>query len=201
MAAYSLGYDGNGNLVRLADPLHQITRFGYDANSRLTYLTDARINTTQYTYDATGNNTARISPDLTRQTYVRDTTGELAGKTNRRGVPVSITRNPRGQITHIDYNDNSSVSYTYDTAGLLLAVEDATGITTLDYYPNHLLRRISSPGNRYLEYTYDAAGRRTSVTDQSGYRLDYAYTFDGELERIIENGARVLVRYTYDHRG
>ena len=31
------------------------------------------------------------------------------------------------------------------------------------------------------------AALRTSATDQSGYLLSYAYTFDGELEWIIES--------------
>ncbi|MHB8788940.1 MAG: RHS repeat-associated core domain-containing protein [Desulfobulbaceae bacterium] len=194
-------HDDQGNLVRLVDQLRQMTRFGYGNHSRLAFMNDAEARTTQYQYDDRGNNTARISPDLATQTYGHDATGELNLKTNRRGTPVNVVRNARGQVTHIDYNDNTSVSYTYDPAGYLLSVEDVTGITTLDYYPNHLLQRITSPGNRFLEYTYDTAGRRTSATDQAGYRLNYAYTFDGQLERISASDGTTPVRYEYDLQG
>ncbi|MHB8788943.1 MAG: RHS repeat-associated core domain-containing protein [Desulfobulbaceae bacterium] len=193
--------DDKGNLVRTIDQLRQMTRFGYGDYNRLTFLSDAETRTTQYQYDDRGNNTARISPDLTTQVYTRDAAGKLTGKTNRRGTPVNIVRNTRGQVTHIDYNDNTSVHYTYDDAGNVLSVEDRTGIITMDYYPNHLLRRITYPDNRSLEYTYDAAGRRTSATDQNGYRLDYTYNFDGKLERITANDITTPVRYEYDSKG
>ncbi|MCL7489109.1 MAG: DUF6531 domain-containing protein, partial [Desulfobulbaceae bacterium] len=197
----TFSYDDKGNMNLLVDQLKQETQFGYSAFSRLAYFKDAEQKTTQYTYDIQGNNTARISPDLSEQTYGFDVTGELNQMTNRRGTPVSIARNTRGQVSRIDYADATFTAYTYNAIGNVLSVEDTTGITTLDYYPNNLLQRITYPGNRFLEYTYDTAGRRTSSTDHTGYRLNYAYNFDGKLERITANDGTTPVRYEYDLQG
>jgi YD repeat-containing protein len=67
-----------------------------------------------------------------------------------------------------------------------------------NYYPDHLLRRITYPGGRFLEYGYDAAGRRSSLTDQTGYRLNYGYTANGQLESITTGTGKRLAGYSYD---
>jgi RHS repeat-associated protein len=125
----------------------------------------------------------------------------LDQKTNRRGTPINVDVNGDGRITRIDYNDGTFVAYTYNNAGNILTVEDSTGLTSLDYYPDHTLQRITSPGGRFLEYTYDAAGRRATMLDQSGYQLNYAYNAEGRLESVTDNSGKTLAAYLYDFEG
>jgi RHS repeat-associated protein len=178
-----------------------VTRLNYTANSRLSALTDAELKTLRYQHDENGNNTARVSPDLSSESYTYNDTGELTGKNNRRGKPILVERDANGRVTRIDYDDNTFVAYTYDSVGKLLSVEDVTGVTTMDYYANHLLRYIIYPDTRFLEYTYDSAGRRSSLTDQTGYQQNYSYNFDGQLEIISDGTGNILAQYSYDLSG
>ena len=100
----------------------------------------------------------------------------------------------------------------YDSAGRPLAVKDANGvvtetlyyprgwvatvtvkgatsvgdrITSYEYWPNGLVKKITDPDGVYTSYEYDNAHRLTAIADSAGNRIEY--TLDGAGNRIGES--------------
>jgi len=164
--ASTFQYDGNGNLVRSADPLARITTFGYDALNRLLTSTDpvggiTRYGydamdrlvsvrdpiglTTTYTYDGLGNLTRLASPDTGISTFVMDVTGNVVGATDARGVAASYAYDALNRQTLATYGDGN-VALEYDNTG-----------TGGSYARGRLTGIADSSGT--TRYTYDALGR------------------------------------------
>ena len=198
--ATSLSYDRNGNTTKVTDALGQLVKMGYGSFNRMTSITDAEANSTAFHYDPQGNADSVIYPDSSQEAYSYDYSGNLTQRSNRRGASVDYVYDNNGFVLEKVYDDATSVAYTYDEVGNITSVTDPTGTTTFTYYANHLLKRITYPGNLFLEYTYDSLGRRTSVIDQSGYELRYIYNAYGQLESIAQAGGDEQVHYTYDSR-
>ena len=68
---YAYGYDANGNLVGITDPLAHPTQFIQDSLDRLAKEINPLGNTWQYTYDPVGNLKSRLDANgkLTRYSY------------------------------------------------------------------------------------------------------------------------------------
>jgi RHS repeat-associated protein len=100
----------------------------------------------------------------------------------------------------------------YDAAGRPLAVKDANGvvtetlyyprgwvatvtvkgattagdrITSYEYWPTGLVKKITDPDGVYTTYEYDNAQRLTAIADGAGNRIEY--TLDGAGNRIGEH--------------
>jgi len=100
----------------------------------------------------------------------------------------------------------------YDVAGRPLAVKDANGVvtetlyyprgwvatvtvkgatsasdrvTSYEYWPTGLVKRITDPDGVYTSYEYDNAHRLTAVADSAGNRIEYA--LDGAGNRVGEH--------------
>lgn len=100
----------------------------------------------------------------------------------------------------------------YDAAGRPLAVKDANGvvsetlyyprgwvatvtvkgatsagdrITSYEYWPTGLVKKITDPDGVYTSYEYDNAQRLTAIADSAGNRIEY--TLDGAGNRIGES--------------
>ncbi len=90
----------------------------------------------------------------------------------------------RGLRTRLLYPDGTEVTYRYDAAGRLIAVEEG-----------------ASP---YAVYAYDAAGRVLTATLGNGTVTSYRYDAAGRLLEVTHhNGDDLLARfeYAYDARG
>jgi RHS repeat-associated protein len=99
----------------------------------------------------------------------------------------------------------------YDAAGRPLAVKDANGvvtetlyyprgwvatvtvkgatsagdrITSYEYWPTGLVKKITDPDGVYTTYEYDNAQRMTAIADSAGNRIEY--TLDGAGNRVGE---------------
>lgn len=195
-------YDEAGNLTLQRDALGNAAAFGYGGNfGELLWSRDALGNTTSYSYDADGNLASIGWSDGTSESYVYDDAGNRLSLTNRRGNVISYTRNARGQITSRSYEDGSSASYEYDARGRLTSVTDPSGVTTLEYYDDDRLKKITYASGQWLAYTYDALGRRRTTNDQTGRTLTYHYDIAGRLERITDSTNAQIVTYAYNLAG
>ena len=207
----SFTYDEQGGLTASQDPMGYVTQFAYaGAYHDMTLVRDARGNGTSNTYDSVGNLTKITYADGTYETYAYDAAGNLIRYTNRRGnaTPdepddhiITYTYNGRGQLTSKQYADDTVFTYTYDTAGRLVQTTDSNGTTTLEYYADDRLKKITYPGDLWLEYTYDTAERRASMLDQLGHRLEYHYDAAARLEYMTDETGAEIVHYTYDAAG
>jgi RHS repeat-associated protein len=134
------GYDSNGNLKTVTDPLARITtndydplnrlititdpatptpgvtRNAYNARDQLTQVKDPRLVTTDYTVDALGNVSLTQSPDSGNTTSLHDAAGNVVQKTDARGVVSQYSYDALNRLTEIVYpaNTAANVGFIYD---------------------------------------------------------------------------------------
>jgi RHS repeat-associated protein len=207
------GYDNQGNLTNLTDPLNRTTSNGYDALNRLvsviqpapnaagpgastqygydgldqlTQVTDPKGLTTAYTIDGLGNLAQQFSPDtgITSRTY--DAAGNVKTSTDARGQTTRYTYDALNRVTLVDYASGTDTVFEYDGS------PNAKG---------RLTRMSDASGT--TTWFYDPIGRvtRKAQTVQTVTRaVDFAYEVTtGKLTSITypsPNYGRV-VGFTY----
>jgi len=87
-------------------------------------------------------------------------------------------------------------TYTYNSLGDVLSVEDAGGIITYKYNGEGKPLEIKAPGNIITRITYDSCGRRTSLSDPSAGISTIEYV-NGNISRSVDARGKET-RYTYD---
>ncbi|MDR3415975.1 MAG: RHS repeat-associated core domain-containing protein [Nevskia sp.] len=157
------GYDSNGNLQNVTDPLLHVTTNWYDALNRLnkitdpntkntlfglnaldqtTSVTDPRSLTTSYTIDALDDLSKTVSPDsgTTQQTQF-DGAGNALSATDAKGQTTTYKYDALNRLTLITRSDKSTIAYTYDQSdsahgsgiGRRTSMTDPTGSTNWTY--------------------------------------------------------------------
>jgi RHS repeat-associated protein len=217
------GYDGVGNVVSTTDARQKTATTSYDELDRVKSTIAADGGETDYTYDpATGflltvedpnthvttyghdneGRTTSVKDPLNRTVSVAyDAEGNISKTTNARGQSITATIDARDLTNKLTYSDGTpTVSYTYDNAGRLQAVADATGTRTLTYFDNDKLQSISSPGaTQPFKYTYYADGSVSTRTYPDGTSTSFGYDSDGRITGETTSGK--TVSYTYDPAG
>lgn len=175
------------------------TTFTHDANGNVLTRTelDTALNlsrTWNYTYNTFGKVLTADGPrtdvsDVTTYTYYGCTTGYQCGQvqtvTNAAGhVTTYNTYNAHGQPLTITDANGVQTTLTYDLRQRLTSRTVGTEVTTFDYWPTGLLKKVTLPDSSYLEYTYDAAHRLTDVNDSDGNHI--RYTLDNMGNRTGE---------------
>lgn len=171
------GYDANNNLTSLIDPVGNATFFAYDARDRMVSEIDPLGKSTRYQYDSVNNLIGTIDRNGEAIAYAYDDLDRLLTETwvgggnvvssqyDKVGNLTSIldqfskltfTYDNRDRVSTVDNQGTPdaprvALSYVYDGAGNILAVNDA----------------INGTAAGTNAYTYDALNRTTRVT-QSG---------------------------------
>ncbi|HTT40226.1 MAG TPA: DUF6531 domain-containing protein, partial [Burkholderiales bacterium] len=208
----SYGYDAQGNLTSVSDPLGHLTSNLYDALNRLirvvnpgasgtasggstqylydgldqvTQVIDPRNLATRYSLDGLGNLTQLQSPDsgLTRSSY--DAAGNLVSQTDARGVTASFTYDALNRLTQAVYAPPAGSS--------IAAVTLLYGYDQGAFGIGHLTGMSDPSGT--TRYSYDQHGRL--IQDQhsvagASYTLSYSYDSSGRLSRITYPSGRTL---------
>jgi YD repeat-containing protein len=203
------GYDDNGNLISLTDPLNHLTTQSFDALNRLERLTDALEEVTQYRYDdqdqlvsltdpkgltttyrydGYGNHLETQSPDTGLTTAAYNLADRPKSRTDARGVTATLSYDVLNRLTAIDYPGSSEdVRFSYDQGayglGRLTQRVDESGTTSYAYNLRGLLKSVTTTRaglNHTTGYGY-THGQLTRLTYPSGRTVDY--TRDG-LGRI-----------------
>lgn len=172
-------YHPNGEIETADGPrtdVSDITTYTYDENNKVISVTNAIGHITRYpSYDASGRVLQTIDPNGVITDYSYHVRGWLESTTVHAPAGSLLTDaetlysyDAVGQLIGITLPDNSTLSYEYDGARRLTAIEDALG-------------------NR-IEYGLDAAGNRTEerIKDGTG-TIMYAVSraFD-ELSRVMD---------------
>ena len=149
---------------------------------------------TTYGYNTAGQVTSIDGPrtdvnDTTTLTYYGCMTGfecgQLQSTTNAAGHLTSYTAyNAHGQPVSMTDANGVVTTLAYDLRQRLIARTVGNEQTTLEYWPNGLVKRVTLPDASYLEYAYDDAQRLMAISDASGHRLEY--TLDAMGNRIEE---------------
>jgi len=198
-------YDALDRPVKVTDALGGVSEFTYDANNNMLSFKDARGNVTSYTYDNVNRLTSRTDPLQRVETYDYDVAGLLRKYTDRRGKVTSYTYDNLYRITFVGYGMDgdpgnpsyeSTITYTYDTAGRLAELNDSSsGPITYTYDDFNRLTSKTTPQGT-ITYTYDTAGRRTSMMVSGQSSVNYTYDNANRLIQIAQ-GTNV-VSFAFD---
>jgi RHS repeat-associated protein len=223
----SFGYDADGNLTEIEDPLGRVTTHEYDELDRLATLVDAALQTTNFSYDGRNNllsvldprelltsythngfdeQISQASPDTGASSSPRDAAGNLAITTDARNKTASYIHDALNRVTEVEYADETA-TFGYDLgangAERLTSMADDSGQTSWSYdAAGRVTERSQATGAVTLDiaYGYDTYGRLSSLTTPSGQTLTYEYT-NGLLSGLKVNGSWVLSQLAYQPFG
>ena len=203
------GYDAEGQLISVTDPLSHVTQYGYDDNGNLTSVTDANNHVTTYGYDAGSRKTSRTVPLGMTEQFGYDADGNVTTHTDFRGKLATYTfdtRYPNGRPTGKVPDPTlgePSVGYTYYSNGPRFTMTDASGVTTYTYDLRNRLHTKATPEGT-LTYTYDARGNVASIdsSNANGTSVAYAWDVANQLSTVTDNrlGGMTTAAYTASGR-
>lgn len=175
------------------------TTFTHDASGNVLTKTVLDTSTSEsrtwtYTYNSFGRVLTADGPrtdvsDVTAYAYYTCATGTRCGQvqtiTNALGhVTTYNTYNAHGQPLTITDPNGIVTTLAYDLRQRLTSRTVGTEVTTFDYWPTGLLKKVTLPDSSFLEYIYDAAHRLTQVNDSQGGHI--TYTLDAMGSRTAE---------------
>ncbi|PPT28954.1 type IV secretion protein Rhs [Xanthomonas arboricola] len=124
--------------------------------------------------------------------------GDLKQTINARGqIRENLSYDAAGRVLSAIDENGVLTDYSYYPRGWLASttVHGATSaqnrVTTFEYWPTGLVKRITQPDGSYATFVYDQAQRLTDVTDALGNTLHY----------VLDNAGNRLEEQTKDAQG
>jgi YD repeat-containing protein len=185
-------YDALNRLKQVTDPGTGVTQYGYNGLDALTSVTDPRSLVTGYTVDGLGNLTQQASPDTGNTVNTYDAAGNLLTQTDAKSQVTSYTYDALNRVTLITFHDGSKQAYAYD--------QGTNGLGRLSSITE------TNPSNAVtslIQYAYDVHGRVTSETrtvNAVAHATGYSYDSAGRLSGLTYPSGRT-VTYTFDALG
>jgi YD repeat-containing protein len=214
------GYDNQGNVLTVKDPLNRVTTNQYDALNRLKQVTsppdssvppisavtqyeyigldrlksvsDPRSLQTTYSVDGLGNLVQQISPDTGPTVNTHDDAGNLLTQRDAKNQLTQYAYDALNRVTLITFHDGSKQAYGYD--------QGTNGIGRLTSITE------TNPANQATSataYTYDVHGRvlmETRTLAGIQHAMGYRYDSFGRLDQLTYPSGRT-VNYTFDALG
>ncbi|MBU7008913.1 hypothetical protein, partial [Phosphitispora fastidiosa] len=121
--------------------------------------------------------------------------------TDTNGQIYTFTYDDAGNITRINYPNNTYTSFAHDNANRVENITNAaaggSAFLTYDYIYDHNSRRTQTTVNNtdVSAYQYDNIGQLTQVVDS---RSTFTYQYDGTGNRTGMTGPGGTVNYIYD---
>jgi RHS repeat-associated protein len=192
--------------------------YGYDPTyGDQTTMTTCRGgvgDTTTWTYQlSTGLLTRKEYADEKGTDYTYYDNGLLATRVWERGITTTYTYDDSGQLDLTDYSDATpDVDWTYNRAGRLIGVTDATGTYTLTYADDGQLATETVSGGLLdglsLSNTYPSHGNREDLTVSLGTNNLVAQSYGyhastGRLDTVTDSDpdqpttTRTMATYAY----
>jgi YD repeat-containing protein len=201
----TLGYDPQGYLSSITDPLGRSVTFTNDAVGRVTSqtLSDGRV--IDYQYDANGNLTALIPPG--REAHLFDytpvdleqqyTPPNLAGGQTLTRYSYNLDK----QLTEVQRPDGQTVALAYNTGGKLDTLTIPRGQYSYGYDGSTgKLATISAPDGGQLSFSYDGF-LPLSTTWSGEVNGSVSQGFDNNFWVTARSVNGMPVSYSYDNDG
>jgi len=230
LAPVTFTYDTTGRLTRVEQGTgvdRRVLAFGYDAEGWLASLTDPLSRSLGFERDTTGRVLRQNLPDHRAIDFSYDPSGNVIGITppgrpehafgytpadlqeayrppdiGIGDVDTAYAYDRDRKLTNVQRPDGKTVILGYDGAGRLSTLDFSRGRITYTYDPaTGKLKTLGSPGGVTLTYTYD--GSLLTRTTWSG-------PVTGTIERTYDNNFRVVtekvnggapITYQYDTDG
>jgi RHS repeat-associated protein len=199
-------YNAAGRIQSLIDHLGRQTQFSYDAANE--HLIGAQYydgRTAAYAY-GTGPSLhalTQVAPSCcTRRYLTYDAQGRLTD-THRdgNGEAVSFTYDTAGKVIAADSLGRAS-KFFFDHRGLLVKTENALGNAVhLVFDDEYNLECLTDPAGRSYSYRYDSCGNLVQITDPLGHANRFTFTsLFNRLASVTDANGNVT-RYAYTANG
>jgi len=174
-------YNAKGYLVNIKKEGQNLT-LSYNNQQQLVTLTNSFNQSLELVYD--------MNTSLLQEVKSYDDT------------KVLYSYNEKNQLTTVTYPDNSTKSYSYDDAGRLIAIKDASGTTIRTYEYNNEGKVIKTAGaNGANAQRFSYAKENTSIT-QNQIESIYSFLIQHSLaKRSSITDDEGTASYTYDANG
>ena len=220
-----LGYESDGDLVKLINPDTTVMEWTYNSLHRVLTATDEMDRVTEFTYDADGNMLTREDNAGNVWTYTVNSRGQVLAETTpdpdgAGGASASVTAyayDASGRLDTITWPDTEVTDYGYNSADMVTSITDELLKTTtftydaLDRMTGKTLPDPDGAGGLSAPawtYKYNALGLLIEEIDALSNDTDYEYNTRNWLTKITRpdpDGAGSLGRpeatYTYDNAG
>jgi len=174
---WGFGYDQAGRLTSSTDPLGNQEAYAYDSRDHLSQVNLSGGGTLNITHDSTGNILQKNYSDGTALHYSYDSLNRLVAADglslayDARGSLIKsngiiISRDAAGRISDMTFAPEKTVTYTYNSRGLVSGVSDWAGGS--------------------VNITYDDVGRMISIARSNGITSTMGYDADGRLAAVRE---------------
>ena len=218
-------YDNAGNLTQQVDPKNQTTTYAYDDINRPTSESFGGQTQISYTYDTCTQGIGRLCTASSSGAVVNETYNALGQLTQDARTIASTTYTTsytydwQGNQLTITSPDNSSVEYSYNTAGLpqTVAYEPSGGsyanvINSFTYSPTDQSANMTYANGVSVTSTYDPTQlywltqKLTGLPSGGGNAQNTSYTYNGngDITKIVDtsiSGDGRTVGYSYDAFG
>jgi RHS repeat-associated protein len=190
-------YTPMGRLQKLTDPLGNAWLYAYNERGYLDRTTYPTGETQNRIYDAAGNLVRREYSDGTDLQFSYDALNRLSTANG-----LNLTYNEIGRVTSTE-NPPDAFCATYDDAGRIETVTYADGLFTVTYqYDSRgLLTQVTdSRTGTTISFTYDDDGRVTGITRSNG--VDSTFTWDDAMRLTrMQHNAVADLQYQYNAAG
>lgn len=221
------GYDNQGNLTGITDPLSRIltnaydplnrlalavdpaggiARYGYDGLDQLANVADPRNLLTSYTQDGLGNLAQTQSPDTGLSNAVFDAAGNVATRTDARSMTTTYRYDALNRISSTLFQGGGSLTFTYDQGangkGRLATTTWPGGQTTFAYDPHGRVTQktqVHTYGPTLsVSYNWNqTTGRLDSITYPSGKGITLSYDAAGRVSGLAVGTTSIATNIAY----
>jgi len=192
-------YDLHGNKSKEIDAEGNATEFTYDDADRLASIKDANHNLTTFKHDDHGNVIEEKRADGATWTFTYDENNNRQTATDPNGTLITFAYDDADRLVSktiakaANVLGPSSVTYTSDDLGRIVATQTDEGVKTFATYDSldrQLTegQQIGSGAARTIAKSYDAASNMTGLTYPSGLALTQAVDPLGRIAAIREAG-------------
>ncbi|HLD35531.1 MAG TPA: DUF6531 domain-containing protein, partial [Planctomycetota bacterium] len=195
------GYDKNGNMNLLTQPLGNKIKRIYDERNQL-FETIRGYDTVDWTstklyYDINGNLSKMIDGRGKETVYLVDGFDRFYGYVDAEGNRIEYTLDDVGKATRVIRKDSSGVilsetKYLYDELNRRYETQEwlntasAWVITQFEFDKNSCITRIVNDSSHETKMSYDGLGRITRAEDHLGNKVDYTYDSNSNVTIITE---------------
>ncbi len=191
-----------GELVESEDNIGNTVFNSYYPDGKLkeSYVSEhSTSQKTEFTYDAQGNRTSISDPDAGTITSLYDGFGKLVRQISAKGDTSTYVYDDIGRASvSNDQRGNLYYSYIADDTNLAFGNPDSIyngdkSLLEVYEYESDYGRLVSGKrtqvGKTFTHtYVYDWFGRPLTRTYPSGFEVRYAYTSNGDLEKVTGGG-------------
>ncbi|WP_350274868.1 DUF6531 domain-containing protein [Kribbella sp. HUAS MG21] len=194
-------YSVDGDLVRVTDPLRQVTRIEYDGWGRPVKVTSPRgaVSTATYNDDDQPLEQRGALDVSTRQTY--DAQGRVSTLVDSRGGVTRLRYDETGAVVGVTRPSLPEATTTYDGSGRVTKTVDASGREQTFVYDGAGRTTSTTYGGRTWKFSYDKSGRLVRTTLPSGKTASFVLDARGAPLRITYSDKTPAVSYTWDAAG